>query len=195
MPDGGERGSGKGEAYTLRVPALPAATWTVFLDRDGVLNRKAAPDHYIRSWKEFVWLPGAREAVSLLRSKPVYLFVVTNQQGVARGAMTRRDVDDIHRRIRDDVALDGIYVCPHLAGTCDCRKPETGLFEQARRDFPDVRFDRSIVVGDSPTDIEAGRRIGARTVFIRRDSAAPPSGATAEARDLPDAVELILRWI
>ena len=175
------------------------AKWTIFLDRDGVLNRKAPPDQYIRNWTEFHWLPGALDALRRLHGAGLRLLLATNQQGIAKGVMSQADVDDIHRRLKEDVAraggmIDGVYVCPHLAGTCDCRKPGTGLFKQAQKEFPDIRFDRSVVVGDSQTDVEAGNNIGARTLQIVPQGAVPSGGADAVAESLAAATTRILMF-
>lgn len=154
------------------------ATWTVFLDRDGVLNRKAPEGAYIRTPAEFEWLPGSRDAVKLLNDAGVLTIVVTNQRGVARGLMTAGDLETIHGRLRDDLAregarMDAIYVCPHDRGTCRCRKPDTGLLEDARARYPQISFARAFVVGDAPTDIELGRRVGARTILVGPGLPAP----------------------
>jgi D-glycero-D-manno-heptose 1,7-bisphosphate phosphatase len=173
--------------------------WTVFLDRDGVLNRKAPPDDYIKSWQEFAWVPGAPEALRTLQQRGLRLIVVTNQQGIAKGLIKLDALDDIHRNMEADLAragvvLDGIYVCPHLAGTCDCRKPETGMFRAAQRDHRGLSFEHSVVLGDSASDIEAGRRIGARTVYLR-PSGGPLLDADAVVDDLGEAVQRILAWV
>ena len=165
-------------------------TWTVFLDRDGVINRKAPEGEYITSWSEFTWLPGVLDALRKLHQAGVRTLIVTNQQGVAKGLIEPRALDDIHQRLRTEVSaaggrIDGIYVCPHLAGTCECRKPGTRLFHDAQRDFPEISFSRSIVVGDQPSDVEAGRRIGAKTILVG-----------GEAQSLRDATErLILQLV
>jgi len=180
---------------------MSTPAWTVFLDRDGVLNRKAAPDDYIKTWAEFSWLPGSREAIARLHRAGVRVVIVTNQQGVAKGLIKTGDLDDIHARLRADVEqaggrLHGIYVCPHLAGTCDCRKPSPGLFQQAKRDMPEISFSKSIVLGDSSADIEAGRTIGARTVQIERVGVGRIPQADGFAKDLDEAVSLyLLEWI
>lgn len=145
--------------------------WTVFLDRDGVLNRKAPDGDYVKTWDEFAWLPGAREAVRLLNVAGIITVVVTNQRGVARGLMRAEDVISIHRRMQEELLelgahLDGIYFCPHEVGKCRCRKPEIGLFLQAQSELPEIDFSRSFVVGDSLADIEAAYRIGARPVWV-----------------------------
>jgi D-glycero-D-manno-heptose 1,7-bisphosphate phosphatase len=88
--------------------------------------------------------------------------VVTTQRGVALGRMTAHDVEDIHRRMIDaGAAVDRVYYCPHEKGECDCRKPGTGMFEQAAREVPGVALDRTAaIVGDSEIDMEAGRALG-----------------------------------
>ena len=144
---------------------------TVFLDRDGTINRKAAEGDYVKSWAEFEFLPGAIEALALMRSSGLRLVVVTNQRGIARGLMSEEDLADIHARMRAELArhdadVDAIYFCPHAAGECDCRKPGTGMFEQARGDEPAIDFADSAMVGDSDSDMAAARAIGALAIRV-----------------------------
>ncbi len=144
---------------------------TVFLDRDGVINRKAPKGDYVKRWEEFEFLPGAREALALLTLRGFRTIVVTNQRGIARGLMTEGDLTEIHRRMARELAavgarLDAIYYCPHEHGTCACRKPAIGLFERARDAFPDIDFSSAYMIGDSSDDMEAGRRAGCRTILV-----------------------------
>jgi D-glycero-D-manno-heptose 1,7-bisphosphate phosphatase len=184
---------------TCGVPNVTSvlSPWSVFLDRDGVLNHKAPEGNYIKTWSEFSWLPGSLEALRKLHQAGLRVFIVTNQQGVAKGMTLPANLDDIHRRLRAEVSgaggqIEGIYVCPHLAGSCKCRKPGTQLFQDARRDFPEITFERSIVVGDAASDVEAGRRIGARTILVGNRVQTTADGA---APTLLRAVEdLILPW-
>ena len=175
--------------------------WTIFLDRDGVLNRKAPPHQYITRPEDFVWLPGVLESLRRLHDAGAYLFVTTNQQGIAKGIMSEGDVAEIHDLMQAEASragapIDRVYTCPHRAGTCDCRKPGIGLFERARHDFPQINFSRSVVAGDAESDIAAGKQIGARTIFIQRTGAFPVRNADAVANSLPDAVDRwILKWI
>lgn len=170
----------------------------MFLDRDGVLNRKAPDGDYVKSWDEFAWLPGAREAIRLLNTAGALAVVVTNQRGVAKGLMRTDDVINIHRRMQDELRevgarLDGIYFCPHEAGECRCRKPGIGLFLQARSELHEIDFSRSFVVGDSLADMEAARRIGARRVWVGgEDRVASLGRSVLVARDLLDAVASII---
>ncbi|HYH94258.1 MAG TPA: HAD-IIIA family hydrolase [Candidatus Saccharimonadales bacterium] len=173
----------------------------VFLDRDGVINRKAPEGEYVTSWDEFEFLPGARDALALL-SVPggPALVVATNQRGIARGRMTRASVDDIHRRMLASLAaggvtIDGIEVCPHEIGTCDCRKPDVGLFRRAAEHDPSLDLDRAAVVGDSLSDLEAAHRLGAQAFLVSIDpdpilarAAALGVGVTAHAPSLHELV-------
>lgn len=142
---------------------------TVFLDRDGVINRKAPEGEYVTSWSEFAFLPGALDGLRRLAGSPARIVVVTNQRGIARGHMTEADLEDIHGRMRAAVAeaggrLDAIYHCPHEGG-CACRKPEVGMFTQAAADLG-LDLGASAMVGDSPSDMEAARRVGALRVLV-----------------------------
>ncbi len=166
---------------------------TVFLDRDGVLNRKAPEGEYVARWDLFHPLPGAFDAVSRLNRAGLKVYVVTNQRGVALGLYTLEDVTRLHALFQDALRaqgahIDGFFVCPHDRGVCRCRKPGPGLFEQARALHPGVGFDASsVVVGDSISDIEAGVALGMRTVFIDGEPETRKAGA-ARARALAGAV-------
>lgn len=141
----------------------------VFLDRDGVINRCPPPHDYIKTGRELELLPGVPEAIRALNEAGYLVLVVTNQRGVARGLMTMADVDDIHRRLCEELArfgahIDRIYVCPHDNGQCACRKPDIGLFLQAEQDY-EIDKAASWMIGDSDSDREAGRRYGVRTIL------------------------------
>jgi D-glycero-D-manno-heptose 1,7-bisphosphate phosphatase len=143
----------------------------VFLDRDGVINRKPAAGQFVTRWEEFELLPGVEDAIAQMNRTGRKAIVVTNQRGVALGLYSWQDLAEIHEQLQHKLAargahLDAIYVCPHDDGQCDCRKPLTGLFGQAFRDFPTAHAANSVVVGDSLRDIEAGRRLGMRTALI-----------------------------
>ncbi|MCF8236736.1 MAG: HAD-IIIA family hydrolase [Saprospiraceae bacterium] len=149
----------------------PDQSWTLFLDRDGVMNERI-PDDYVRLSTQFQWLPGAIDALLDLRSKFGRVVVVTNQQGIGKGLMTESDLTRVHERMKLDlrdkgVQLDGIYFCPSLAVDHPiCRKPLPGMALQALSDFPEIRFDRSVLIGDSPSDIAFGSRLGMFTICI-----------------------------
>jgi len=144
---------------------------TVFLDRDGVINRKPPEGDYVKCWEEFEFLPRAPEALRLLKEAGIRVIIVTNQRGIARGLMTERNLEEIHKRMLAELArfqasVDAIYYCPHEEGVCDCRKPRVGLFRQAQQDFQDIDFANSAVIGDSLKDMEAGTQLGCLTIFI-----------------------------
>lgn len=157
---------------------------TVFLDRDGVINRKPPEGEYVRSWGDFEFLPGVREALALLKRSGRRVIVVTNQRGIALGLFSQDDLNDIHERMQANLreaaaAVDGIYVCPHDEGECTCRKPQTGLFWRAKTEFPEIDFVRSLLIGDLLSDLEAGARLGCRKIVI--------AGAPDEARIVAEA--------
>jgi D-glycero-D-manno-heptose 1,7-bisphosphate phosphatase len=163
---------------------------TVFLDRDGVINRHRQDD-YVKSWSEFEFLPLAKDALRLLAEREYRVLVVTNQRGVARGCLTEADLAAIHALMIDEASQEGgeieaVYYCPHEIGLCGCRKPATGLFLEAQREYPDVEFTRSIVIGDSLSDMEAGTRLGCRNIFVGQ------SEQFASALTLYDAVSRFL---
>ena len=164
----------------------------VLLDRDGTINRKPPEGDYVKSPEELELLPGAAEAVAALNAAGLTVVVVTNQRGIALGRMTEDDLGRVHAKLREELAaagarLDAIHHCPHEQDSCDCRKPRTGMFEAARRAMPQIDFARSVVIGDSWRDIEAGRAIGARTIGIGE-----LDGADLTADDLALAVDLVL---
>ena len=157
---------------------------TAFLDRDGVINRRPSGD-YVKSWPEFEFLPGAREALHQLKVNGFLLILVTNQRGISLGKMQESGLWVIHEQMQGelrqaDAALDGIYYCPHDANACECRKPQIGMFLEARRDFPKIQFGDSYVIGDSSSDMEAGARIGAKLVLIGPESDAALSVLAAK---------------
>jgi D-glycero-D-manno-heptose 1,7-bisphosphate phosphatase len=152
----------------LAAPLDPTAPRrAAFLDRDGVLNRRAPPADYVKSAAEFVWLAGAREGVLRLNDEGWLVLVVTNQRGVARGLMTAQDVEAIHDKAQRELRqigahVDGFYYCPHNdADECACRKPQPGLILRAAQDWH-VDLGASILIGDDDRDIEAARRAGVR---------------------------------
>ena len=149
--------------------------WTLFLDRDGVINRKIDGD-YVRCWEQFEFLPGVIEALCILKNVFGRIVVVTNQRGVGRGIMTEETLRDIHNKMlkiirREGGKIDAIYYCPHdyEKEECNCRKPKIGMALQAKEDFPDIIFSKSIMVGDSLSDIEFAKRAGMVGVLVGKD--------------------------
>lgn len=146
-------------------------SWTLFLDRDGVIN-KHLPNAYVTSLEEFELIPGSIESIVKLSKIFGRVIVVTNQQGIGKGLMTTMDLEKIHFYLEEQVAklggkIDSIYYCPHLAQYKPiCRKPETGMAMQAQEDYPEIQFHQSVMIGDSPTDMEFGRKLGAFNVMV-----------------------------
>ena len=141
---------------------------TVFLDRDGVINRRL-PDDYVKRWDEFEFLPGVPEALSRLRHAGLFTVVVSNQRGIARGLMTADDVEGVHLRMQAELqasgaAVNAIYYCPDMSGPM--RKPEPGMLLAAARDHPEVDLARSVIIGDSISDLMAGAAAGTRCVLV-----------------------------
>jgi D-glycero-D-manno-heptose 1,7-bisphosphate phosphatase len=158
---------------------LPDELTTVFLDRDGTINVKAPEGDYVKSWEEFELLPGAVEAVRALRDAGLRVVIVTNQRGIALGRMTEDDLAEIHSRMLEQLGpVDAVYHCPHDEGECDCRKPLPGMLVRAAEEVPGVDLARSVTIGDSESDMEAGRAAGTRTLLIGRD--APSLAAAVE---------------
>jgi D-glycero-D-manno-heptose 1,7-bisphosphate phosphatase len=151
---------------------------TVFLDRDGVLNRKLPEGRYVTSWSEFQPLPGVPQAIARLNRAGLRVVVVSNQRGIALGLYTSEDVRSIHSALQgwlqsQGAHIDAFYFCPHDTQQCNCRKPLPGLFHQARADFPEIAANTSLMIGDSLSDIEFGHRLGMTTVFLEGDPGAP----------------------
>jgi D-glycero-D-manno-heptose 1,7-bisphosphate phosphatase len=172
----------------------------IFLDRDGVLNRKPPEGGYITSWTEFVWLPGAIEAVARLNRAGLTVLVVTNQRGIALGLYSEADLAQIHSNMRADLArhgahLDAVYYCPHDRDVCDCRKPGTGMFSQARRDFAEITGENSVMIGDSHSDIQAGRAAGMNTIFIRGEADRQKAGADVAEKDADAAADSLVEAV
>jgi histidinol-phosphate phosphatase family protein len=171
----------------------------VFLDRDGVVNRKAQQGEYIVRWDDFEILPGVVEAIQTLNQSAYRVIIVTNQRALARNKITLAALEEMHGKLVATVAehgaiIDGIYFCPHdLETNCDCRKPKAGMLLRALKEF-EIDPQKSWMVGDSPVDIEAGKRSGCRTALIGEQLNGAHSGAGADivADDLRHAVALIL---
>jgi D-glycero-D-manno-heptose 1,7-bisphosphate phosphatase len=167
----------------------------VFLDRDGTINVKAPEGSYISSPAQLRLLPHAGEAVRALNDAGIPVLVVTNQQGVASGRMTLADVHHVHQALEDRLRrfgakLDGFYVCPHARGTCDCRKPAPGLFFQARREHPRIRFDHTVMIGDAETDVQAATAAGVPAIKLTNRS--DESAACSLYPDLASAVRALI---
>jgi histidinol-phosphate phosphatase family protein len=157
-------------------------TWSLFLDRDGVINKRIVGG-YVRLWDQFTFLPGVLDAFKILTGNFNRIFVVSNQQGVGKGLMTDQDVTDIHVRMTEEIVkaggtVDMTYYCPFLeVSRSIMRKPGIGMALQARKEFPEINFKRSVMVGDSISDMIFGKRLKMKTVLLSNDIALIRKGA------------------
>lgn len=155
----------RGATLLPQWEARPAA----FLDRDGVLNQDTG---YVHRARDVVWIEGAKQAVKRLNDRGYFVFVVTNQSGIARGHYGPAEVEALHRWMNEELRavgahIDQFYVCPHHPDgiapgygiVCDCRKPAPGMLLQAMREWP-VRRERSLMIGDKEIDVEAAEAAG-----------------------------------
>lgn len=146
-------------------------SWTLFLDRDGVINVRLVDD-YVKNINEFEFLPGVLEAFKIFSEKFGKIIIVTNQQGVGKGLMTMDYVAKVHEFMLKEIEnqkgrVDAIYVCPQLKSDPDnFRKPSPRMAYMAQHDFPEIDFDKSIMIGDSNSDIEFGKNAGMFTILI-----------------------------
>src|SRR6218665_1193556 len=145
--------------------------WTLFLDRDGVVNKRLIAD-YVKTIEEFELLDGVSHAIAKANTIFGRVVVVTNQQGIGKGLMTERNLLDIHAYctkllVKENASIDAYYFAPNLASeNSDLRKPNSGMAFQAKAEFNEIEFSKSVMVGDSQSDIEFGNRLGMYTVFI-----------------------------
>lgn len=147
----------------------------VFLDRDGVINKKPKKADYVKTWNEFEFLPNSVKALKILNSKGYKIFIITNQPGIARGVLSETLLKDIHKNMlryfkKNDVSIDGIYICPHGWNEgCDCRKPKPGMLIQASREhFIDLT--KALFIGDDERDMQAGNTVGCKTFLVNSNN-------------------------
>jgi len=179
----------------------------IFLDRDGVINRRPPEGLYVTRWEDFHILPGVVEAIAVLNRAGLSVIVVTNQRCVAKGLMTAAQLEEMHKRMTDSLAregatVDATYYCPHeVEPSCDCRKPAPGMLLKAARSRG-IELSASWMIGDSDIDIEAGRNAGCKTARLlgtgeifdeTRFSIAGLSAPDIVASSLLDVVHQILR--
>jgi len=157
-------------------------TWSLFLDRDGVINKRIVGG-YVRSWDQFEFLPAVLDALKLISGNFERIIVVSNQQGVGKGLMTDKDVEAIHERMAEEIrkaggTIDKTYYCPFLEENKSIlRKPNIGMALKARKEFPGINFKRSVMVGDSFSDMIFGKRLKMKTVLLSNDIALIRKGA------------------
>ncbi len=159
------------------------STWSLFLDRDGVINKKL-PGDYVKSWDEFEFLDGVPDAIATLTGLFGKIFVATNQQGIGKGIMTELELDNIHDRMMDEIRyaggkIDKIYYSPYREEEKSVfRKPNVGMARKAKIDFPEIEMNKSIMVGDSKSDLEFGKNSGMVTVLLTENNELPDDVAS-----------------
>lgn len=157
-------------------------TWTLFLDRDGVINERNF-NGYILSLEEFKFLPNVPESIATLNKFFHRTIVVTNQQGIGKGLMSERNLFEIHSYMMDEVfkaggKIDKCYFAPNLRGADDdMRKPGPAMAELAKMEFPEIDYKCTVMVGDTDSDILFGKNLGMKTVRIKTEE---PIGLEAD---------------
>lgn len=147
----------------------------IFLDRDGVINKRPSKADYVKDWKEFKFLPHSIEVIKLLSQNGYKVYIISNQPGIARGALSLKDLAQIHRKMVYQIKasggkIEGIYYCPHNWNEgCSCRKPKPGLLYKASYDhFIDLT--KTIFIGDDERDEEAGKAAGCKTILVSKNN-------------------------
>lgn len=145
-------------------------TWTLFLDRDGVINHEKHQD-YIHTWDEFYFYEGAKEAIAVFSKIFRHVIVITNQRGIGKGITRKADVEHIHKNMIGEIEnaggrIDKVYFCPDLDESSPDRKPNPGMGLQAVKDFPDIDLSKTIMVGNTFSDMQFGRNLGVQTIFL-----------------------------
>lgn len=169
-----------------------------FLDRDGVINRKAPEGEYVTRWEDMEFLPGTREAIRLLNDAGFLVVVVSNQRCVAKGLITTEQLDSMHARMCREfqaagATIDAVYYCPHdYQPPCVCRKPQPGMLLDAALAH-DVQLAASWMIGDSDHDVQAGRTAGCSTAQVVADGKSTHGCADLVATSLLDAARKILQ--
>jgi D-glycero-D-manno-heptose 1,7-bisphosphate phosphatase len=165
---------------SLHIPVLPAVNkeWTLFLDRDGVINVEKPMD-YVRNWEEFQFNPGVLDAMRIFNQLFGRILVVTNQRGVGKGYMTEQDLLDVHDKMLQKIIkhggrIDKIYYAPELEDDGPRRKPNPTMGLEAMQDFSDIRIEKSFMIGNTFSDMEFGRNVGAGTIFLPTTRTEPP---------------------
>jgi len=149
-------------------------SWTIFIDRDGVINSRLIDD-YVKSWSEFHFEKGVQDAFKLFNRIFGNIVIVTNQQGIGKGLMTENDLQVIHKKMKSEIEnrngrIDKIYYCPNLdSDNSIMRKPNPGMALRAKQDIKDIDFEKSIMVGDSISDMKFGKSLNMCTIFISED--------------------------
>lgn len=179
----------------------------VFLDRDGVITQE--PPHYAHKLSQLELISGAADAIRLLNENGFTVIIASNQAGIAHGYYREEDAESFNEALKEKLAeagayIDVIYYCPHHAeakieryrSDCDCRKPNPGMLTKAEREL-NIELKQSFIIGDKQTDIEAGKKVGCKTIMVKtgygvEEMKSEQIDCNYFADDLYDAVQYIL---
>lgn len=171
----------------------------VFLDRDGVINKKMPEGEYVKNWDQFHFLPGTLKALKILKRSDFFIVIVTNQSCVSNGIISEENLKKMHCKMLTEIKkyggnVDAIYFCPHtISDNCNCRKPNPGMILKAINDLKkqgmQIDFQNSYMIGDSEVDILAGKSVGLMTISVRKYS----KSSDFNKKNLLEAVEYILK--
>jgi histidinol-phosphate phosphatase family protein len=181
----------------------------VFLDRDGVINRYPGDKEYVKSWREFHFLPKVKPALKKLFNAGFKIFIISNQAGVSKGVYSQENLDSITSNMLKELSeynmnIAGVYYCIHLAQeNCSCRKPKTGLIDKAiaqlKHEGIRIELSKSYFIGDTIKDVETGKTAGLKTILVFSGKEKPENKdqwrdlfPDFTACDLPEAVDIIL---
>lgn len=142
--------------------------WTLFLDRDGVINYEKEND-YIRNKHEFVLYNHVKEAFQIFKKRFQKIIIVTNQRGIGKGYMSHQDLHEIHNYLQElllENRIDAFYYASDIESNAPNRKPNTGMGLQAKKDFPEIDFNKSIMIGNNISDMKFGKTLGMTTLFL-----------------------------
>jgi len=173
-------------------------SWTIFIDRDGVINHEKKED-YIKNWDEFRFYEGIKEAFQVLNKKFGKIVVVSNQRGVGRELMTETDLHNIHQYMTKEIVtaggrIDKIYYCTSTDNKHPNRKPNPGMAFLAKADYPGIDLNKSIMIGNKLSDMRFGRNAGIYTIFVATtnpDTAFPHIDIDNRFGSLPDFVKAL----
>ncbi|OIQ96024.1 D-glycero-alpha-D-manno-heptose-1,7-bisphosphate 7-phosphatase [mine drainage metagenome] len=168
-------------------------SWTLFLDRDGVINYEKK-DEYVLHWDEFIFMPGVKDALKILNGLFGVIVIVTNQKCIGKKLLTTEGLQLIHQNMLDEIKtaggrVDNIYFCPDLEDDSPNRKPNHGMALQAKHDFPQIDFSKSMMVGNKLSDMQFARNAGIASVFAATtnpDTAFPHPLIDLRVNDLLD---------
>ncbi len=163
--------------------------WTLFLDRDGVINKRIYGG-YVQHWETFEFLPGVPESLAVFSRIFGRIIVITNQQGIAKGIMNKEQLQSVHRKMLAEVEkaggkIDAVFHCPDMASKPEnCRKPSAFMALKAKKRFPAIDFSKSIMVGDAESDMAFGKNVGMFTVLVGNETVLSEI-VDFKTRDLP----------